>query len=279
MLRFPRVAVLRTSLLLAIFASCGPRYAARPAGNWALLDRPPMLFVRVFGSGPLDPPAEAVTYELCYDFAQNRVGEVRDPASGRDLEGGVADAFRTWKWSVLSSVRLTGGVRCWRERFEPISGADGSLTVRATASDVGLMHPDSRAISAAKDHDEDEEHVAFVDRFEDHGVVYVMLAPRVSVTSPGKPPRVPEAASPSSRGKRLSGDLPHLSDVGRLRFRGNTMQTLFKVCFDTDGKVERVIPELPVDGETVHIVQTLKEWRFAPFDVPACVLLKFDFTL
>jgi hypothetical protein len=261
--------------MIALLSGCGPRYGRQLSGDWTLLNRPPMLFMRVFGSGPMPPPPAPVTYELCYDFAQNKVVEVRDSASGRNVETSVAELFRAWKWSALGSVRTTGGLRCWRERFEPSIAVDGSVTIRATpAGPIGLMHLDDGSIMPARGRAEDEEYVAFVDRFEDRGVQYVMLAPRVTV---GAPPSAPPPPGVSIRVVKLAGEMPHLLDVNKMRFRGNTMHTFFRVCIDVRGRVAIVLPELPLDGETIRIEQTIKGWIYTRPTVPTCSLVEFTF--
>lgn len=262
---------------MLLLAGCGPRYAPPPSGEWAQLERTPTLFMRVYGSGAMPVPAAAVAYELCYNFAQDKVVEVHDAATGRRVASPAVDALLAWKWKVLSSVRLTGGVHCWRERFEPLIAPDGSLTVRATAGEpVGLMRLDDGSVMAAHGRPETEESVAFVDRFDHRGVRYVMLAPRLDATGP-KDQASPPATFP--RESRLAGDLPHLSDVTKLRFRGNTIHVAFQVCVGADGRVERIVPELPLDGATADLVRALRTWRFTAPRSPICSLVEFVFTI
>ena len=263
-------------VLLALCAGCGPRYLSPRSGDGALLNRTPTLFMRLFGSGPLAPPSAPVTYELCYDFAQNKVVEVHDAATGRDVDAAVARVFFTWKWGLFSSVRTTGGLRCWRERFEPVTAVDGSVTVHATpAEPVGLMHLDDGTVAPARGRPEDEEHVAFVDRFEDHGVAYVMLVPRLSVVdgTAAAPP------SPSWQLQKVAGEVPHLLDLTRMRFRGNTMHAIFRVCVDRSGRVASVLAEVPLDGETIRMERTIEAWRFTAPPVPACGMNDFVYSI
>jgi len=100
--------------VLLVLAGCGPRYAPRPSGDWAMLNRTPTLFMRLFGGGPLAPPPAPVTYELCYDFAQNKIVEVHDAATGRNVAATVADVFLASAWSRRSRAGCLLHRKCRR---------------------------------------------------------------------------------------------------------------------------------------------------------------------
>jgi hypothetical protein len=280
----------RVAVALLLVSGCG----TETGGSWRVqqdvrampaavqLNREPTIFIRAFGSGLMPPLQAPVSYRLCVDLGHGTIVDVQDVITQKSVDDQVANVLRGWKWGIESSIRVTGGVRCFRERFEPFEAGDGQPAVRAVPEGpVRVLRLEEDGISdVGATAPEDVLHVASVDMFEGGGVRYILLQPRVSVRLPNRAadPK-PPTESPSPSFQKIAGGMPHLPDLVKIRFRGNTLTALYRVCVDAGGSITKLVPEIPVDGAGPAIANALRTWVYSQARVPVCVLSRFVFTV
>jgi len=75
-------------------------------------------------------------------------------------------------------------------------------------------------------------------------------------------------------------DPPRMSEVFKEAHRGQTVNGMYKVCVDTDGRVYEVTPVKEVEGANEEIIAGIREdWLYKPQQVPVCFLYNMVVTV
>ena len=101
---------------------------------------------------------------------------------------------------------------------------------------------------------------------------------------------LPELGSPPAAGVRnvppfqlvesaVATPPPHLSDLTRIRHKGETVTWMAKTCVDVDGKVGYIHVLASFSGAEPDISNVVRTWRYQPRPEPACTLLRFEFSI
>jgi hypothetical protein len=238
------------------------------------------VYFRVFASGRLPPIAEAASYELCVDLKAGGLVAVK-PVDAAQTDETLPNVLRGLRWAVVSSLPFKGGVRCWRQRFVPGVDDGGKPAARADSAPTALIDLDAPGSPVVNGTPEDDHYVGVTDDFVSNGVRYVMLTPRFGsrLQLPALEMR-PPAPTDLRREDRLSGDTPHLPDLVKIRFKGTSrLDAFYSVCIGTDGRVQWLVPEVPIDGANHAAVHVLKSWIFRARPEPTCSMLHFQYRI
>jgi hypothetical protein len=270
------------SLVIAGWAGCHPPQTSgststTPAGA-ARLKSMPTIFIRVSGSGRLPLLQEAVTYELCVDEASGQLVAVRPPGTETNLDDVIPNVLRSWTWRVDSSQPIKSGVSCWVQRFTPATDKNGKPFMRAEVAlplrSLKLNGDDDELIEGGAEPQEREDSLSAIRILEQEGIRYVVLLPWLHVMLSDR-----DHPLLTIEREKVAGADPHLPQSVKERHRGLTVAAMYRLCFDLQGNISKIVLALPVLGANGSIVKVLKTWRYQPQQVPVCFMSRFDFVI
>ena len=139
-----------------------------------------------------------------------------------------------------------------------------------------------------EDDDEDDGTVGGVEGGVQGGVVGGVVGGQVGGTGGGgsmtpTPPERPKAKNvpPFVIARDMIRQAqPRMSEMFKAAHRGQSVNGMYKVCVDTDGKVYEVVPVKAIDGANDEIIEGIKaDWLYKPQQVPVCFLYNMIVTV